>query len=530
LSHLPDCTYTPGQRKWKFNSTGDQAYKDNTSDEFYVNIYGSLNATMTQPNGTVNYTQVDDSTITFKGYLYDEDPCNNPVTDATVRFNITNGTDYWTCDSTPVGDGNYTCDWPTSGKPAGWYNVTMVANKSYYNDDTDNQTNAFYLFVRPFLTDPHVIDKYGNKDIASGGWGRSPYNYTINVTDDEGDQVNVSFWLKTTGSWIYQGSQTCQPCDNIQLTFNRTFTCSNSEKTWFYKFNATDQIGSTDSTSETENSHYVTRDNILMEYISGNETNTSLTDPTTFILRVYDIENGTYELNPTISVSFNVTKQGKGTTNYTVGTNTTNGTGYVIYSFLPDTSFQSKKQDWSGFTSLLESCYNLNTSNIYNVTTQVHAPQLENETVDIITGGWGDTRNLSIQIYDQNDTAEVYLWRSSAISGPWSLIRQKDYTTVGSWEMIQFIENFSCPDQGTWYFKFNATDTFNNTNSTIPSSNSNFTLTKDAIVFEDIFGNNSIANRNEDQRDLLYTKLLDANGTTLINQNTTFYEGSTISI
>ena len=38
-----------------------------------------------------------------------------------------------------------------------------------------------------------------------------------------------------------------------------------------------------------------------------------------------------------------------GSTNYSIGSNDTNATGYVEYAFTPDVTYEAKKQDWGGW-------------------------------------------------------------------------------------------------------------------------------------------------------------------------------------
>src|SRR4030042_1360739 len=88
--------------------------------------------------------------------------------------------------------------------------------------------------------------------------------------------------------------------------------------------------------------------------------------------------------------------------------NNTNTTGHVTYAFKPDSSWNVTKQSWLGYTSTADTCYKLNSSQEYNVTTLSNAPQIVNKTVSPTTGGWGDRREFNITIYDSQNNATVY--------------------------------------------------------------------------------------------------------------------------
>jgi len=90
---------------------------------------------------------------------------------------------------------------------------------------------------------------------SSGGWGNF-YNYTVNVSDATGEVVNVSFYVKktVTGSWQFIESRNCtSPCTGTTMAFNKTgnYTCADGGGAfWYFKFNATDDLGTTNTTAE----------------------------------------------------------------------------------------------------------------------------------------------------------------------------------------------------------------------------------------------------------------------------------------
>jgi len=333
--------------------------------------------------------------------------------------------------------------------------------------------------------------------------------------------VTVRLWQATFGTddWVEIGSsQQCESCSNTTLSWNATYECSDIE-TKKFKFNATDDEGNNYTTSGADytiDEQFVLEEsNVRIEYIFGNETNATLNHPSTIQLRVYDIDNSSYLSSTSASVSINITKQGLGTQNYTLGTNSTNSTGHVIYDITPDSAYSTEKQEWLGFVPASDSCYKYNLSDTFNMTTWTNVPQSDNASVDLITEGWGMQRIFNISIFDTNSTAEIYLWRGSSTSGPWIQMNSSNYTLVGQWQDFNFTQTFDCSLQDTWFWKFNMTNAMNNTNTTAETSANNFTLTQDTILFDYIDGIDSTANRSGTQTNQFSLRVSDLNGSVL---------------
>ncbi|NIM46746.1 MAG: hypothetical protein GTN40_01140, partial [Candidatus Aenigmarchaeota archaeon] len=521
LTSTTMCTdnFDVGLQKWYISTDGSACYNGNQSENLTLTIQGILTATVKQPTGNQNYDR--GQTVTIKGYIEDDCGAKTGWEDKINFTLITEGGTYYCNPITEViGEaGNYSCNWDSNEGVAGTYNITVNTSDGYYYNSTVNETDAFSLVTTP---------RYDNISISpssGSGWGNE-YNYTVDIDDATGEEVNVSFWLQESGeSWTYQESKNCTVGTNCtDVWFAKNFTC-NDQNTWFFKFNVTDPYGTSNESSDTANSHVIGKDNVTIEYMAGNNTTASLDTPATFILRIYDFEKGTYNLSAPIT--FNVTKQGAGNDYYFVGTNTTNETGYVIFDFYADPSFDSVRQYWRGYVNTTQSpqCYDFNQSNEYNVTTRSNVPKLENESVSPITGGWGDSRRFNISVYDQNDTTNVSLWRSTSTGGPWIFVYSENYTSVDTWQNLSFLINFTCSEVRTdpWYYKFNATNAIGNKNTTTADSTRNFTVSKNDVIFVDFYGNNTIANRSGSQENLLFLRLVDGNGTNLSDYNASFY-------
>ncbi|MEM5766435.1 MAG: Hint domain-containing protein, partial [Candidatus Aenigmatarchaeota archaeon] len=513
LSSMCSAGYQVGPQLWYVYATGTSScYYSNTSENMTVIIYGALDPELTQPlNGQdFNWGQ----TITIKGYVKND--CGSGESGAIVNFTLENGENIYYCSGTDVPGypGNYSCGWDSSVGVAGYYNITMNASKGYFYNNSIKIINAFKLVTTPQLNNPTVTP-------SSGGWGKF-YNYTIAVSDASGETVNVSFWLKKAGgNWEFQDWKTCTDCSNTVLWFTKSvnFTC-NDIGTWFFKFNATDNLGTSNTTSGNDY-HVIDPDKIILEYVSGNETTATPASPAEFVLRAYDIDKGNYDISQTLQTKFNVTMTSWEGANKTVGYNTTNATGYVYFYFLPDADFTSGKRQWWGYVDTAASiCYGYNKSSNYNVTINVNwPPKYANETVMGVTEGasygWGETWNFTVEVRDdEGDDLNISLLVDAGAG--FVEIMKKNCTACSAWTQINFtdITNFTCSYIGPAHYKFRVVDSSGNVNET-PSHP--FAIQQDTILLEDIVGNNSIANRRGDQVDLLAVRVRDLNGTLVPN-------------
>jgi len=136
------------------------------------------------------------------------------------------------------------------------------------------------------------------------------------------------------------------------------------------------------------------------------------------------------------------------------------------------------------------------------------------------TGGWGETWNFSVEVYDpDNQTLTIKLWYSNFSTGPWEFIESRicencgDYTHTISWENISFsCANISYPDY--LYYFFNTTDPGFQSNQSIVGQ---FRLEEDDIIIEHFMGNNTYVNRTDTEpgnETLLVGRLNDTDANT----------------
>ncbi|MBI4010585.1 MAG: hypothetical protein HY361_05415, partial [Candidatus Aenigmarchaeota archaeon] len=452
------------------------------------------------------------------------DECAKNVVNAWVTYRVNTGQTSYDCGPVTNTTGNiYRCSFDTTGKQVGNYNVTMIPTKEFNNNFSVLEQDAFKIISTQTLKSARV-------NLESDGWALFR-NFTINVTDNSGDNVTIYAWEAPFGTESWTQIDTAKycnvTCSQTPINFTRAYACSDLSVNTIrkFKFNATDTEGNSYETSTSVSGDYLSdeqftleKEDTELELFLGNNTNATLNAPTRLVLRVFDKDNRTYNITPTAAtIAFNVSKNGNNAVSFQAGTNTTNGSGHVEFSFLPDRTYNRTRQDWLGAVVSSDSCYKANTSAKFNVTTLTNAPQLTNPVVDLISGGWGDRRVFNVTMLDTNDTATVSLWRASALAGPWTLIEEKNYTAVPNSTVMNYSKLFTNDLIGTWFFKFNATNTVGNTNETVIAAGTNFTLTADNVYYVYEAGQGVNVNRSGSQSNLLSFRVFDRNGTALTN-------------
>ncbi|MEM5855336.1 MAG: hypothetical protein QW472_03390, partial [Candidatus Aenigmatarchaeota archaeon] len=491
----PGCNnpqYVVGPQKWKMqvNET-EMCYKPVVSLVYNITIMGELNPTIFAPIGGYTYNWGD--LIFHQAKLKDD--CENDIAAANVTFNLTTDSKSYEFIPDDVGSGFYQKWWDSSGKAEGWYNVTLKVNKTYYWPNEKTQVNAFYLRTPPLL-------KVANVNPREGIWG-TEFNFSVNVTDEEGNNVTVKlFEKKSGGAWTQVGeAKNCTSCSNTTLIWSRTYSCSDVG-TWFFKFEATDDLGNTYETTIAKgdyvgdsDSFLVTKHDVSIEYVSGNESIATPTSPATFILRVYDLNLQTYNLQDSATLAFNVTTDGIGGTYKKVGTATSNSTGHVTYIFIPDESFSEGKQNWKGYVDISEMCYNFNESEVYNVTVQpARYIYLENLSVTPQVGEWGENFTFNVTARTNSPNNITFKLLIGPPIGPWNEVATITENVTNQWKTISFEWDPSCSDIGQKSFKIFADDSSGTTNITSAQA---FEVQKDTVLLEYVGGNETETRRGK---------------------------------
>jgi len=369
------------------------------------------------------------------------------------------------------------------------------------------------------------LDSLSVTPSAPEGWGVER-NFTVTVTDDAADTVTVYLWEKAaSGEWTQIGApKNCNPCDGTILSWTYNYTCSNfsAESARNFKFNATDLDG---NIKENSSAPGITlqKDNIQVDYISGNFSTATLFTPAEFVLRVNDTDIGGYVITNTLNMKFNITTDND---NNSVidGSNMTQADGYIYYSFLPDGRYDAGTRYWFGFSES-ESCYYDNGSSEYVVIINVNWPPIyQNEKVNNLTSGaiagWGTEWNFSVTIMDnENDDVNVTLQIYNGTE--WNDIEKQECPECGSWTQKDFFTTFDCSfEPESVKYRFFIEDNMSNVNTTTEHS---FDIAKEKVNVKYIYGNSSIANRSAGQTDLLIFRMQDENGTYLSDFGTKFY-------
>jgi len=504
---LIDEEYEVGVHDWYIQVIDDQlcndsfSYEDN--DYYNFSVTGTLSNAIVFPDGSNNYTTWD--SILLQGYV--ENYCGEPITtlDNNTWFNQSNGAYNVNCtDVTRSGANVYFCNWqPDQQTPLGWYNITMSSIAENYWSNETSELDIFYLTTEPRVFDANVTPR-------ENIWGGN-FNFTVKVKDNLNDLVNVSLQTQVIGQgWVDIANSSCTSCsdnpNNYTLIYfeDVNYSCSGHAGS-YHKFQliAEDNEGNTIYTSilnpgdyvDNDDQFYIDYHNITIGYFSGNETTATPSVSAEFILRGYDSNLGSYILNDTLTLAFNVTKTGFGTEAKTVGTANSNSTGHVIYNFYADGDFSEGKQEWKGFVDVTEMCYNFNESALFNVTV---VPEkyiyMENSSVNPATGGWGFNFTFNVtSITNSLNNITFNLTIGPTSSGPWTIIDSQNWNVTDQWKTINFTWDPLCANISTQYYRITGDDEVVVTNQTTVQS---FVVEKDEVVLVYFWGNDTEARRN----------------------------------
>jgi hypothetical protein len=187
----PDCSFSIGPQGWWANVTDGYYEMNTTGYNLTIVVTDDLLNNITYPD----YTEFDRGVnITINATVVDS--CGNNISDANVYFIMESEKDssiYYCNDTQQLGNGSYSCEFNSSGMTAGWYDVTMASNRTSYNTNHSLDDHTFWLETAPVLT----FLGYG-VDPQQGGWGEV-FNFSVNVTDEDGDTVRVYAYERKYG-------------------------------------------------------------------------------------------------------------------------------------------------------------------------------------------------------------------------------------------------------------------------------------------------------------------------------------------
>ncbi|MBI4175639.1 MAG: hypothetical protein HY518_00390, partial [Candidatus Aenigmarchaeota archaeon] len=272
-------------QKWKISITNDPLYQNNDTDSaglgLVLDVWGTINLSLTDPDGSSNFTQ--GQTITFLGTAYDD--CIEVITPTpTVNYfaNYTNSSGQQSLECTPVtklGENAFRCLLATTVSTLStFYNASIQSNASYHYPNSTRRTGSQGLFfLDPFreLVDQQVVP-------SSGLYTATNWNFSVRVSSGNNDNLSLNLLLKKGAASFSEclaptcvngTSRFCTNCINKTIWWERNFT-SADVGTWFFQMqmvnNATGavvtQTGGTDSFEVQDvsaSSFYVTLDNFV---------------------------------------------------------------------------------------------------------------------------------------------------------------------------------------------------------------------------------------------------------------------------
>ncbi|MBD3155046.1 MAG: DUF2341 domain-containing protein, partial [Candidatus Aenigmarchaeota archaeon] len=151
----------------------------------------------------------------------------------------------------------------------------------------------------------------------------------------------------------------------------------------------------------------------------------------------------------------------------------------------------------------------------------VSYPILQDLQVNQSSITWNNALNFSINVTDADDTVNVTFWLNMGGAG-WELENFTSCVNCNN-EMVSFAKHFTKYNISSWSYKFNATDTNQNTNEK-PDPEGSFTVNKKEINWTHVLGNNSIANRQGSQYATLKLMINDTEtDAPFSDENLTFY-------
>ncbi|MFH1443210.1 MAG: PEGA domain-containing protein, partial [Candidatus Micrarchaeota archaeon] len=140
-------------------------------------------------------------------------------------------------------------------------------------------------------------------------------------------------------------------------------------------------------------------------------------------------------------------------------------------------------------------------------------PLFENYSVTPGTSGFGFKKYFSVMVYSNFHNLTVNLTSSLDGSSNWTVLNSTYVVSQGQWALVNFTQSFSCDEVGSSYYNFTAYDTDGNVNTTPVNLQTVFTVSKDTLQFNLVFGNNSLSNRSGSNLALLGMRVNDTNGT-----------------
>ena len=318
-----------------------------------------------------------------------------------------NGTLY---DITPTSSST-TCD---SNSPT--YTSKQVGSDIFWVCKQDRNSNTridFFKWKQANTNNTGIIYKingssnnepvFGTPSInrSSDIWG-SGFNYSVSVSDVDGDTIEINFWLKGNSlSWERKGSVNVTSTGTawFNYTSNKSWTGSNQYLFEYRDFNTSNFVFHNWQNTSEYTGPTVDKHNVSIIYVQGNDTQVNRTgsNSTLFVTVVNDTDLNQNVSN--VNCSFWVTSNG---VNFILANSTiTNSTGHCNFTFDPNASYTARQQWWKG--GVYQDSYYKN-RNSTNFTVSTYGLLNINLTGLITTQNTTRSGNVSIEarLYDEN--------------------------------------------------------------------------------------------------------------------------------
>ncbi|MFA4846380.1 MAG: hypothetical protein WC654_07565, partial [Patescibacteria group bacterium] len=181
------------------------------------------------------------------------------------------------------------------------------------------------------------------------------------------------------------------------------------------------------------------------------------------------------------------------------------GNGTYNYSF--DTT--GKQLGTYNFTVMSsKNYYSIPNATLNNAFIIARGPELQLPSVNMTSGGWGETWGFSVECRDtEGDQFNVTLWKRLNSTEPWTVVEKKPCQGA-SFQSLLFVETFSCSDiSGQTEYKFNATDQWGYGATT---GTNTINLEKDDVSVDYLLGQNAEVGREGASTALFRVRVRDA--------------------
>ncbi|UCD07164.1 MAG: hypothetical protein JSW41_05050, partial [Candidatus Aenigmatarchaeota archaeon] len=367
------CNYRIGPQRWKVRYMHD-GYYENESVLYNVNLTTTpLDVEIVLPTTNTTIRKYIDS-IFIQGNVSDDcASTNGSLWNVSVQFRVQEPTVPIDHVCTPIlNQSNYYYNCTVSSSTPvseGWdyvyHNVTMQANKSYYNSSpVKAKQDAIVLVSSPEINDTDIFttpleDTYTDylpSPAEPWGWGEE-WTLRVKVKDEDhgssqySDEVNVTVYINDSSlptGWEYINSTTATGLSTEQWV---TVTYHNFNSTHIgdhlFLFNITDTFNYTNQTNVSQS---VEKDTVYIHWEDAYDpasVNREGDSTGTFKLRVRDLDNSTWVGN-NVNVSFWFTENHTLITYDTGYDNQTDSQGYAQHDFNSTCDYSAGLQYWRG--------------------------------------------------------------------------------------------------------------------------------------------------------------------------------------